>query len=266
MKNLVKKILVHLNIYLPVKYSVFYRIYVTLFRKDIIAAEKKEVAFYKSFLDKCDLILDIGAYDGHKTSAFLHFAKKMICCEPDSFNYSILRTRFRFNNKVIVKQVALSNTNGFENFNIHQTGSAFNTLSEKWKEILKKDGSKIYGEQFTFPDSAITKVPTITLNELIAEYGTPDFIKIDVEGYEKKVLQGLSKKIKCLSFEANLPEFFNETAECIGLLNNVDQHALFNYSIDEHLQLSAFIPGNDLLNIFSSDTKMSCEIICKMID
>ena len=68
MKNSVKKILLRFNIYLPVRYSFLYRIYLKLFRKDIVDAEKKEVAFYRSFLNNCDLIFDIGAYDGHKTA------------------------------------------------------------------------------------------------------------------------------------------------------------------------------------------------------
>jgi FkbM family methyltransferase len=264
MKNFVKKILVRLNIYLPLRYSFLFRIYIKLFRRDIIAEEKKEIAFYRSFLNKCDLIFDIGAYDGHKTAAFLHFANKIICCEPDPLNYAILSARFKNSKKVIIKQVAVSDSNGFEKFHIHQKGSAFNTLSEKWKEILKKDGKKMYNEQFYFSDSVITKVATITLDELINEYGTPDLIKVDIEGYEKNALQGLSKKIKCLSFEANLPEFFNETVDCIELLNNTDPKALFNYSVDEHLQLTSFIPRNEFLNIFSASSATSCEIISKM--
>ena len=264
MNGLVKKILVSLNIYLPLRFSFLYKTYIKVFRRDIIDAEKKEVDFYRSFLNKCDLIFDIGAYDGHKTVAFLHFADKVICCEPDSFNFSILNARFKNSNKVIIKQVAVSNTNGFENFNVHQKGSAFNTLSEKWKNILKKNGYGLYNEQFNFPNSAVAKVPTITIDKLIAEYGIPDFIKIDIEGYEKNALQGLSKKIKCVSFEANLPAFFNETVECIELLNSIDSHALFNYSVDEDLQLSAFIPYDEFLKLFFSVKVLSCEIICKM--
>jgi FkbM family methyltransferase len=264
MTGSVKKILVSLNIYPSIRYSFLHRIYIKLFRRNIIEAEKKEIAFYKSFLDKCDLIFDIGSYDGHKTVAFLHFANKIICCEPDSFNFSILLSRFKKSNKVIIKQVAVSNVNGFENYHVHQKGSAFNTLSEKWKDILKKNGRELFKEEFNFSNSAATKVPTITIDKLIAEYGVPDFIKIDIEGYEKKALQGLSKKIKCLSFEANLPEFLDETVECIELLNNIDPHALFNYAVEECLQLSAFISHDEFLKLFFPVNAMSCEIICKM--
>ena len=44
-------------------------------------------------------------------------------------------------------------------------------------------------------------VPTITLDSLILKEGTPDLIKIDVEGYEHKVIHGMTKKANKICFE-----------------------------------------------------------------
>ena len=38
-------------------------------------------------------------------------------------------------------------------------------------------------------------------DNMISRYGSPEFTKIDVEGYEFEVLNGLSQPIKTISFE-----------------------------------------------------------------
>jgi hypothetical protein len=79
-------------------------------------------------------------------------------------------------------------------------------------------------EGITVPDVV---VPIITLKSLIAHFGEPAYVKIDVEGYEIDVLRGLSWQPPLLSFEFHHAELdtayacldrFTEIQSSISLL------------------------------------------------
>jgi hypothetical protein len=72
---------------------------------------------------------------------------------------------------------------------------------------------------------------------LIEKYGIPQFIKIDVEGYELEVLKGLSHPINAISFEYTVPEQAEKLVTCIKRIEELDGKTLFNYSIGESMEL-----------------------------
>ena len=61
--------------------------------------------------------------------------------------------------------------------------------------VWRRRSSELSGDMATAVrwDSSI--VPATTLDELIAAYGIPAFVKIDVEGMEHEVLAGLSQPV-----------------------------------------------------------------------
>ena len=265
MKNAFRQFLINNNLYYPLRYSVIFYLYQLFFKTKDISQQRQEIAFYKLFLSSSNLIFDIGANDGHKTAAFLKLAKRVVCCEPDKLNYKILRTRFRHRKKrVFIENKALSNTTGYSEFYIHHPGSAFNTLSQKWKELLEMDNEEKWSEKISFRDTV--KIQTTTLDILIDKYGMPAFIKIDVEGSESLVLKGLTRRVATLSFETLLPDYIVEMRDCLAVINQLDRFAQYNIAKGEKLLFSDFISQPDLEKWAGSYSEQphTFEIIVKM--
>ena len=80
------------------------------------------------------------------------------------------------------------------------------SMSKEW--IAKVRESERFPKEFSW-EKAVT-IPITTFDALIKSYGIPTFCKIDVEGYEYPVVQGLSLPIQLMSFEYT-PEFIEST-------------------------------------------------------
>ena len=110
--------------------------------------------------------------------------------------------------------------NLYEDFYIEPNQNGISTASTKFMENSRfAKGSKNLP-----PNSANwelkTQVKTITLNELTKTYGTPDLLKIDVEGYEYEVLRGLTTKQQTICFEWHEEEY-DSLLKCIEHLQKL---------------------------------------------
>lgn len=247
------------------RYSFLFRWYAGLFKRQFITGHLKEVAFYKTFLPgNCSLIFDIGAYDGHKTAAFLELANKVVSCEPDQHNFRTLRIRFRnHRSAVVLENKALSDHLGAETYYIHHAGSAFNTLNPKWKQILEADEECRWNEKIQF--SKEVSIPLTTLDVLISQHGVPCFIKIDVEGYELPVLKGLSQKVPFISFECLLPDCKTELLDCLLHLYKINDKVVFNAAYEERLEFAHFLSYQHMLQWINNEAPARCfEIVAQM--
>ncbi len=252
------------DLYYRLKYSGAGKVYASVFKTVEKKQAIKELHFYRSFLPACSLVFDIGANDGHKTVALTVISEKVIACEPDTHNLSILKARFRGNKKMSIEPFAISDHTGISHFFIHEPGSALNTINPDWKKILETENKGRWKENIRFSETVI-KVNTITLDDLIAKHGLPEFIKIDVEGNEKNVLSGLAQAVKYISFEVLLPEFRDDAMACMDILGNLNRNTFFNYAIDESLVLPQFIPAADFKKILGNLEAAHFEIIATTI-
>lgn len=236
LKPYVQSSLKRLGLYHRLKASPLYSLYWSVADRSFVEDVSKELHFYRGLLRGFrpgDLIFDIGANHGYKTGIFLRLGATVLAVDPDEVNTQILKDTFhkyRLSPKpVIIANCAVSDENAVETMWIDEPGSAKNTLSRKWVDTLRCDDTR-FGRALQFANHK--QVVTTTLEQLFVKYGAPFFVKIDVEGHELSVLQGMQRPVPYLSFEVNLPEFRPEGLQCVEVLSRVCASGKFNYAAD----------------------------------
>jgi FkbM family methyltransferase len=168
-----------------------------------------EISFYSSLIPPGALCFDIGANLGQKTEVLLACGAHVVSVEPNPLCYPTLRHLFGKNKNCYIVPSAVGKTNGSIDLYIHGT-DATGSVRPEWDK-------QIYG--FDRGATAV-KTPLTTLDALIELHGKPDFINIDVEGFEVDVLSGLSSSIPLLSFEYHSAEIVR-TEECLKILSRL---------------------------------------------
>jgi FkbM family methyltransferase len=267
--NSIRKWLGRGGIYQRAKDSWIYDSYWSVANRKIIDDRRREVEFYRNLLNGFhggDLIFDIGANEGYKTGIFLRLGARVVSVEPDKTNQEILKQRFlqyRVKRKpLVIVPKAVSDRSSTERMWIDTPGSAMNTLSQKWAEILRRDNGR-FGQRLSF--GKWEEVETVSMEKLIIEYGLPFFVKVDVEGHELSVLRGMKRPVPYLSFEINLPEFRPEGLECVQILAGLARDGIFNYATDcrQGVVLKRWLRIEEFPAILDSCTDKSIEVFWK---
>lgn len=195
-----------------------------------------QVRFFRKHAGKNRLIFDIGANMGNKTDIFLKLGCTVVAIEPQQDFASYLRVKYSGNKFVKVVQVALGDKEGSATINTSSIYPGFSSLNKDWQK-----GTKYH----TFDKTEMVAMQT--LDNLIDKYGLPYFCKIDVEGYELQVIEGLHEKIPLLNFEFHSDDM-KSIKDCSSKLLSLGyQH--FNFVIEENskMALSKWVKADELL-------------------
>lgn len=183
------------------------------------------MAFYAGFVGGGDLCLDVGANIGARTDIFLALGARVVCVEPQPRCVRVLTEKYGKNSRVVVVPKGVAAKPDIMPLSLCESAHTIATFSEKWKTGRFRD----YRWESTL------SVPVTTLDALVQEFGVPAFCKIDVEGFEYQVLQGLSCVVPVLCFEFTR-EFIDDAKLCIEHLASLG-HVEFNYTLGETLDL-----------------------------
>lgn len=152
------------------------------------------------------LIFDIGYNQGQFSKEFTEKFPD-VCIVGVEANEYLKKDCYCSPNTVIINALAGEKDNCIEDFYI-SPAHTISTASTTWME------GRFKNEKWYPP----IKILTVTLDRLIQEYGNPDLIKIDVEGYEYFVIKGLSKKSGMIMFEWTVEDFHSKVLPCIERL------------------------------------------------
>ncbi|HUR65062.1 MAG TPA: FkbM family methyltransferase, partial [Chitinophagaceae bacterium] len=192
----------------------------------------------------------------------LKMGYKVIAVEPEKKALSTLHWRFGRNNNVTILDNGVSDIEKTLTIHIAENRSGLNTVSDKWVESLEKEKTNRWQKRHAFKDHY--EIRAITVDQLYKKFGIPYYIKIDVEGYEKNVIKGMTRLPSLISFETNLPEFIEETIECIQHLSSISDTIRFNYSISDKLELTHWITPPDMISKLKDPRTRYMEIIGKL--
>jgi len=135
--------------------------------------DQRMLEFYERFLSPGDLCFDVGANIGNRVKIFLQLGARVVAVEPQRECARVLEAVFGHHPQFTLVEKALGETEGHAEMMIGDA-DATSSLSKEWIAVVVKSGR--------FADLRWGRARTVamtTLDQLVAEYGTPAFVKIE---------------------------------------------------------------------------------------
>lgn len=189
---------------------------------------------YAPFIQSGDLCFDLGAHLGDRVHAWSRLGARVVALEPHPGMMSWLRRWYGHQSNITLIQRAVGAEAGDSTLWMSRLSPSVSTISMVWLTTVQKNrrfAGVRWNEQIP--------VTVTTLDALISQYGKPAFCKIDVEGAELEVLQGLSQALPALSFEY-IPAKIDTALACIRRLDQLG-HYEYNWRVSEFPQLRSSV-------------------------
>lgn len=179
--------------------------------------EKATTNLFKSIIKTGDLFVDIGANIGYFSMLALYLGARVHAFEPEAKNVEYIRRNALTNHKekdIIVSEVALSNEDGTGELYLCPYDSGHHTMNQN-KGITDYRKTSLMRKCLDLFTNATKKieVDTVVFDELQMK---PDVIKMDCEGSELLVLEGMDKTLKENKNIKMIVEFFPLLIKSMG--------------------------------------------------
>jgi FkbM family methyltransferase len=169
-------------------------------------------AFYAQFIGPGQLAFDIGAHVGDRVRTWRSLAARVVAVEPQPDFATLLRLLFGRDPEVTVLPCGVGGRAGRATLRVSSRTPTVSTFSDAWIADVRRDPRFARIEW----DHTVS-VELATLDGLVERFGEPRFVKIDVEGMERDVLDGLTRPLPALSFEY-IPLLRDRSGACIDRL------------------------------------------------